>query len=170
MVTVRRARVEDARGLCAAEREVARTPGLLVSQADELSPSAFASLIAELANGRGCYVVAEQEGKIVGHGVLDPMGLRAVAHVFRLTIVVHPGHSGRGVGSAIMAALLEWACDTDGVEKIELNVRATNEVARRLYAKFGFFEEGRFRNRIRLADGKFIDDISMAWFAKQPAA
>jgi putative acetyltransferase len=69
-----------------------------------------------------------------------------------------------------MEALVDWARRTPGVEKVELIVRSTNDAARRLYGKFGFVEEGRFRNRIRLADGKYIDDISMAWFPKQPAA
>lgn len=167
MVTVRHARVEDAPILCAAEQEIARTPGFLVSQPDELSPQAFASLIAALTGGSGCYVVAEDQGRIVGHAFLEPMHLRAISHVFRLTIVVHQGHSGRGIGTAIMNALADWARRTREVQKVELMVRSTNSRARRLYEKFGFVEEGRYRNRIRLPDGVYIDDITMAWFPKQ---
>lgn len=170
MVSVRVARVEDAPVLCVAEREISRTPGLLVSQPDELLPENFVSTIAALANGAGRYIVAEDEGKLVGHGFLKPMDLRAVSHVFRLTIAVHPGHSRRGVGTAIMAALADWARRTPGVEKVELIVRSTNEPALRLYRKFGFSEEGRFRDRIRLANGSYIDDISMAWFPKRAGA
>jgi len=59
VVTVRHARVEDAPFLCAAEREISRVSGLLVSQPDELLPEAFESLIATLINGSGCYLVAE---------------------------------------------------------------------------------------------------------------
>jgi RimJ/RimL family protein N-acetyltransferase len=169
VVTVRHAQVEDAQVLCAAEREISRTPGFLVSQPDELSPEAFASLIAALANGSGCYLVAENEGRIVGHAFLKPMDLRAVCHVFRLTIVVHPGYSGRGIGTTIMSALAQWARCAPAVQKVELIVRSTNDSARRLYEKFGFVEEGRFRNRIRLTDGRYIDDITMAWFPKQAA-
>ena len=138
-----------------------------MSQPDELSTEKFASTIAELANGAGRYLVAEEDGKVVGHGFLKPMDLRAVSHVFRLSIAVHPGHSGEGVGTAIMAALADWARRTTGVEKVELLVRSTNQPALALYRKFGFVEEGRFRNRIRLADGSYIDDLRMAWFPKQ---
>jgi ribosomal protein S18 acetylase RimI-like enzyme len=166
MVTVRQARVEDAATLCAAEQQVARTPGSLVSQPDELSPEAFASLIDVLGDGRGRYVVAEEKGKIVGHAFLEPMSLRAIRHVFRLTLVVHPGNDGRGVGSAMMNFLCEWARSAAAVQKVELMVRSTNDRARRLYEKFGFVEEGRFRNRVRLPDGSCIDDIAMAWFPK----
>jgi hypothetical protein len=92
MVAVRQARIEDAPILCAAEQKISRTPGFIVSQADELSPESFASLIRELTDGSGCYVVAEEKGAIVGHAFLDPMRLRATSHVFRLTIVTHPDH------------------------------------------------------------------------------
>lgn len=126
-------------------------------------------MIATLTSGAGCYVVAEEQGRPVGHGFLKPMDLRAVSHVFRLTVAVHPGHSGQGVGTALMAALVDWASRSTAVAKVELIVRSTNDRALRLYRKFGFLEEGRFRNRIRLADGSYIDDISMAWFPKRAA-
>ena len=170
MISVRPARIEDAPTLCAAEQEIARVPGFLVSQPDELCAKSFASLIASLTNGAGCYLVAEDDGKVVGHALLEPMGLRAISHVFRLTIVVHPRHDDRGVGTTLMASLIDWASRSPTVGKIELIVRSSNERALRLYRKFGFREEGRFRNRIRLADGSYLDDVSMAWFPKHAAA
>ena len=92
------------------------------------------------------------------------MALQATAHVFRLTIVVHPGYLGEGIGAELMRDLLAWAEQTQRVGKIELLVRATNARAIRLYTKLGFVEEGRFRNRVRLPDGSFVDDLAMAWF------
>ena len=69
----------------------------------------------------------------------------------------------------MMNALADWARLAPQVQKVELDVRSTNMRARRLYEKFGFVEEGRFRNRIRLPDGQLIDDIAMAWFPKAAA-
>lgn len=63
-----------------------------------------------------------------------------------------------------MKELIDWAKQAPSLTKIELLVRARNERAMRLYAKFGFREEGRFKDRIRLPDGSFVDDIAMAWF------
>jgi ribosomal protein S18 acetylase RimI-like enzyme len=166
VVTIRQARIEDASTLCAAERQIARTPGFLVSQPDELRTDAYAALITVLAGGSGCYLVAEEKGNIVGHAFLEPMSLRSIRHVVRLTLVVHPGHDGRGIGSALMNALRDWARSAPAVEKVELMVRSTNDRARRLYEKFGFVEEGRFRKRIRLPDRTYIDDVAMAWFPK----
>lgn len=89
------------------------------------------------------------------------------AHVFRLTVVVHPGYPGSGIGTALMRDLLDWAERTPRVGKIELLVRSTNERVIRLYSKLGFVEEGRFKNRIRLPDNAFVDDLAMAWFPKR---
>ena len=89
---IRSARIEDAAILAAAERTIAETPGLLVSRPSELIPESFEEKIVELSK-IGRYVVAQKDGKIVGHALLDPMPLAAISHVFRLTIVVHPGVS-----------------------------------------------------------------------------
>jgi len=160
---IREARPDDASVLVAAEKETARTPGLLVSRPDELTLQAFELKIAELAQ-RGRYIVAEKDGRIAGHALLDPMPLQAILHVFRLTIVVHPGFTGQGIGTALLAELMDWAKRSPRVGKIELLVRATNQRAVHLYSKLGFIEEGRFHKRIRLPDGNFIDDLAMAWF------
>jgi RimJ/RimL family protein N-acetyltransferase len=160
---IRKAEIEDAASLVAAEQETAQTPGLLVSRPHELTRAAFEHKILDLA-AAGRYVVAENDRKIVGHALLDPMGLQAIAHVFRLTIIVHPGYLGEGIGAALMRDLLDWAEQTPKVGKIELLVRATNARAIRLYSKLGFVEEGRFRNRVCLPNGSFVDDLAMAWF------
>jgi RimJ/RimL family protein N-acetyltransferase len=92
------------------------------------------------------------------------MALQATSHVFRLTIVVHPGFVGRQIGTALMRELMDWARQTPTVGKVELLVRATNQRAIHLYAKLGFIEEGRFRDRVRLPDGRLVDELAMAWF------
>ena len=161
---IRRARVEDAAELCAAERETARVPGRLASRPDELHESAFAQKIAELA-APGSYLVAERGGAIVGHAFLDAAGPYAsLAHVRTLTICVHPPYVGQGVGGALMRALLDWARANAQVERVELRVREGNDAAIHLYKKCGFAEESRFRRRIKLPDGRLIDDIGMTWF------
>jgi L-phenylalanine/L-methionine N-acetyltransferase len=163
---LRKARPGDAPILCAAERETARQAGRLVSRPHELAEQAFAARIAAL-EGFGGYSVAECDGTIVAHGILEPISpLAAHAHVRALTIVVHPGFTRRGIGSALMQALLDHARRNE-VEKIELRVRDGNVDALRLYRRFGFVEEGRSRRRVKLAAGSYLDDICMAWFATE---
>ena len=160
---IRTATTADAEAIAAAEAETQRTPGLLVGHPGEIPVEAYRAKIAKLATD-GRYIVAEEKGKPVGHAFLDPMPMRANAHVFTLTIVVHPGHVERGIGRAMLEHLLDWARHDARVGKIELNVRAGNERARRLYHRCGFVEEARFTRRVRRTDGVYEDDIGMAWF------
>ncbi|WP_050478254.1 GNAT family N-acetyltransferase [Herbaspirillum rhizosphaerae] len=165
-ITTRHAVPGDAQALCAAERKTGKTPGLLISLPHEFSVSSFEDKIAWLATA-GVYLVAELNGEMAGHALLEPLPLSAMSHVFSLTVVVHPGHTGRGVGTHLMGAVLQWSEDHPAVEKIELRVRESNAVARHLYRRFGFVEEGRFEKRIKLPDGTYLADVCMARFSKK---
>jgi RimJ/RimL family protein N-acetyltransferase len=164
MVTIRTALKTDAAVLWDAERRTAMTPGLLAARPGEVPVKSFEEKIEALQRG-GRYVVAELDGKTVGHAFLEPLGsLAAISHVFFLTIVVHPGMLGQGIGTTLLRDLLDWAERDTRVTKIELRVRSTNNRAVALYRKVGFVEEGLFRRRLRLDDGTFLDDLAMAWF------
>lgn len=166
---VRVALLEDATAIAAAEAETAAIPGMLVGRPGEIPLGAYRAKIAALEE-KGRYIVAEDEGALVGHAFLDPMEMLANAHVFRLSIVVHPGRRGRGIGRALLHDLLAWASTDTRVRKVELLVRATNQPAIRLYRAVGFVEEGLFKRRVRRLDGTYIDDIAMAWFPEGVSA
>ena len=67
---------------------------------------------------------------------------------------------GRGVGSALLAAAIEWA-HGQGLHKLSLGVFAHNTAAIELYRKFGFVEEGRRIKQYRRASGELWDAIEM---------
>lgn len=162
---IRQAESADAEALWVGEEATRQTPGLLVGWPGEIPVAAFRTRIAALASS-GRYIVAEAGNEIVGHALLEPMPMHANAHVFQLTIVVHPGHLEQGIGGALLRDLLDWANHDPRVGKIELNVRAGNLRAQHLYRGFGFVEEARFRRRVHRTDGKFEDDLGMAWFPR----
>jgi RimJ/RimL family protein N-acetyltransferase len=163
VLLLRDARPEDAAMLCEAEREVvANHDGLLVSEPDELEESNFMERITSLSDGRGKYLIAELDGKVVAHASLWPMGLRKVSHVLRLDMCVHVGHWRKGYGEALLRGLLAWAQASAHARKVELLVRSESSAAVALYRKVGFTEEGRLKDRVRLRSGRFVDDISMA--------
>jgi RimJ/RimL family protein N-acetyltransferase len=67
---------------------------------------------------------------------------------------------GRGVGTALVAAAIEWA-RARGLHKLTLSVFPHNEAAVALYQKFRFVEEGRLSQHIRRANGELWDLIQM---------
>jgi RimJ/RimL family protein N-acetyltransferase len=95
------------------------------------------------------------------------MRMAGNAHVFQLTIVVHPGFTGLGIGTALMQQMLDWARAHPALSKIELLVRAENLRAVALYRKFGFVEEGRLRRRVQTVGGRFLDDLVMGWMPQR---
>ncbi|MFZ1879801.1 MAG: GNAT family N-acetyltransferase [Gaiellaceae bacterium] len=67
---------------------------------------------------------------------------------------------GRGVGTALLAAAIEWARER-GLHKLSLSVFAHNAGAIGLYRKVGFVEEGRRVKHYRRASGELWDVIEM---------
>ncbi len=74
---------------------------------------------------------------------------------------VHDDFQNRGVGSALMAAMIELADNWLGLRRIELEVYADNAAAIHLYEKFGFVIEGTARDYARRPGG-FVDAHHMA--------
>ena len=93
-----------------------------------------------------------------------------LAHHLRV-LRVQPGARivlmGNGLGSRMLATTLEMA-EARGLGRVELVVRADNETAIALYRRFGFVEEGRCRQYLRL-DGVGHDALLMARLASDPA-
>ncbi len=165
--TIRQARVEDAVIIAQAEREIAQTPGLLVSRPNELTDEKFAAKIVELTNAEyGRYIMAEIGGEIIGHAMFDPLHLEAIHHVVHLILAVHPGWQGKGVGKALLGHLINWARSAPAVEKAELHVRSGNLVAQDLYRKMGFTEERRWKRRVKIGPDQYFDDVLMGLWVK----
>jgi hypothetical protein len=68
MRTLRDATLADAAMLCDAEKEVVRLhDGPLVSALDELDAQPIVERIQMLASGKGKFLIAESDGRAVGH-------------------------------------------------------------------------------------------------------
>lgn len=67
---------------------------------------------------------------------------------------------GRGVGSALVAAAIQWARER-GLHKLSLSVFPHNAAAIGLYRKLGFVEEGRRMKQYRRANGELWDTVEM---------
>ena len=166
---MRDARPEDAAALCRAAQDIARHHDeRFASLPEELNPAAFQERITAARNGSGKYLVIERAGELIAHASLFPKPMKRLAHVVSLDMCVHLGFWREGHGKHLLNALVEWARHAPDLHKIELLVRATNQAAITLYKQAGFFEEGRHRDRIKLRDGRLMDDIAMAMLLKTP--
>ena len=105
-------------------------------------------------------IVAELDGKIVGHAALHLQRGRR-QHVAGIGMGVDEDHHGQGIGSKLMEALMDLADNWYNIARVELTVYADNAAAIHLYQKFGFVEEGLHRD-YAFREGTFVDALSMA--------
>lgn len=108
-----------------------------------------------------CFLVARLDGVIVGMVSLRGGLLRRMAHVAKLEIFISAAARGRGVGRALMDAVLVWAINNADLLKIGLSVFDDNTRAIALYAMLGFQEEGRRPAEYREEDGTLRGDVLM---------
>ncbi len=123
--TIRRMRTRDLNAVLRLEQAIYPQPW---------SPGVFRE---ELSLLNRHYVVIEDEGQLVGYGGL--LLVAEDAHV--TTIAIDPDSRRRRFGTRLMLALVEaaWAA---GARHLTLEVRVSNEGARRLYQRFGFAPVG----------------------------
>lgn len=82
-------------------------------------------------------------------------------HVGYVGIAVHDDWQAKGVGSALMKALIDVADNWLNLSRLELDVFVDNEPALRLYKKLGFVVEGT-QKKHSFRDGEFVDSYRMA--------
>ncbi|HOR86619.1 MAG TPA: tRNA (adenosine(37)-N6)-threonylcarbamoyltransferase complex dimerization subunit type 1 TsaB [Bacillota bacterium] len=88
-------------------------------------------------NNLARYIVAKVNGKVVAYG-----GMWIILDEGHITnIAVHPDYRGQKIGEKLVEALLREAKESNA-ERITLEVRASNDAARKLYQKQGFTDGG----------------------------
>ena len=98
----------------------------------------FSEIFKEIKEKRAIFVVAEQNGSIVGYCYVRPLGgsPSELSHVGILGIRVKKGIRGTGIGTKMMEKVLTESKKVFDV--IELAVLSANEPAKGLYRRFGF--------------------------------
>mgnify|MGYP004648005997 FL=1 len=99
------------------------------------------SIASELNNPLSFWLVAMEEDTLVGYAGSQT----CMDETDMMNIAVSPAHRNKGVGKALMEALVE-ALKKKGSRCLTLEVRASNEGAIALYAKLGFAQIGLRKN------------------------
>ena len=103
-------------------------------------------------------LVAEADGVIVGWAALSPTSTReCYAGVVEHSIYVAEGSRGRGVGRALLEALIV-AADAAGLWTIQTSIFPENAASLALHERLGFRVVGR-RERIAQLDGVWRDTL-----------
>lgn len=106
-------------------------------------------------------VVAAVDGQARGIAMLRPYAGRR-AHVGEIELMaVHDAWHGRGIGAALLGALIDIADNWLNLRRLTLGVLADNRTAIRLYQRFGFATEGVRKSDVFRAGG-FADSLAMA--------
>lgn len=98
--------------------------------------------------------VAEVDGTIVGTAGVKGTGPS------ELGMLVVSGWRGRGVGSGLLRACIDWA-RLVGSHKVSLQVWPHNTAAIGLYLKHGFIREGYLQRHWRRRNGELWDAVVM---------
>lgn len=112
-------------------------------------------------NERRVQLVAKHADDVIGNIGLEQYARSRQSHVGSIGMGVAAAWQGKGVGSRMLAAVLDVADNWMNLRRVELTVFADNEPALGLYRKFGFDIEGRLRN-YAVRDGVLVDALSMA--------
>ena len=86
-------------------------------------------------------VVTDEEGRVIGYGGL--LIVEQDAHI--TTLAVDPAVRRHRLGTRLMLTLVDLAL-TSGAHHLTLEVRVSNNPARRLYERFGFAPVGTRKN------------------------
>jgi RimJ/RimL family protein N-acetyltransferase len=122
---------------------------------------AVRGFVRALVSGLGVqFLAVDESNEVVGWCDIVRKPLEGFRHSGQLGMGVASRARGAGLGRRLAIATIEGAWAT-GLERIELEVFASNERALQLYRTLGFVEEG-VRRRARKLDGVYDDNILMA--------
>jgi RimJ/RimL family protein N-acetyltransferase len=105
----------------------------------------------------------ENQVRVVGWCDISPVTREGFTHCGRLGMGVHKDFRRRGIGRKLIDQAINRAKEL-GLERIELEVFASNIPAIKLYEKLGFAVEG-VKKKARKLDGVYDDMVQMALFA-----
>ncbi len=113
-----------------------------------------------LAQGGVQFLALSEDDQVVGWADVARAQLDCLQHVGRFGMGLLLPYRDQGLGRPLAQAAISRAFEL-GIERIELDVFASNQRAIRLYERLGFEHEGTKR-RGRKLDGRYEDNLLMA--------
>ena len=164
---IRQADENDAENIIAYSKTVFASTDQVLTLPEEynISVADEKTWISNINNSQNSkLIIATLDEQLIGFLFFIGQQKAKNAHVGELGVNVHPGYRAMGIGRALMETIIKWAADHNTIEKITLQVFATNHNAIKLYQALGFKEEGRFVKAIKQKNGEYVDVVQMYLF------
>jgi phosphinothricin acetyltransferase len=115
----------------------------------------------DLAGQNLPFLVAEAEAAVCGFAYASPWRPKpAYRHTVEDTVYVSPGSTGRGLGGALLGALLA-GCEQAGARQVIAVIADTgSDASAALHRRFGFTQAGRLTG-VGRKQGRWIDTVLM---------
>jgi ribosomal protein S18 acetylase RimI-like enzyme len=113
-----------------------------------------------IVNGVPQFIAVTAGDEVVGWCDITSSAMEGFTHCGHVGMGVRGDYRGRGLGTTLLRAAIGMAHEK-GLERIELEVFASNAPAIRLYEELGFMTEGVKKNA-RKIDGRYDDVVVMA--------
>ncbi|GAA4563109.1 GNAT family N-acetyltransferase [Planotetraspora kaengkrachanensis] len=123
------------------------------------TPSDWRGRLDDLTDRRLPFLVGEVEGQVVGYAYAGPWRPKpAYRHTVEDSIYLAPGWTGRGLGRALLGALLE-ECEKADVRQVVAVIADTGDpTSAGLHRAFGFSDVGRLKE-VGRKHGRWIDTL-----------
>ena len=107
------------------------------------------------------YIVAESDGRVAGYGYAGPYRSRS-AYRFTVedSVYIARGSGGQGLGSALLAALIERCEAGPWRQMVAVIGGSDNHASIKLHRKFGFRHVGTLE-RVGFKFGRWVDSVLM---------
>ncbi len=129
-----------------------------IRQTREQEVDWLARMLSNMEKDRQVSVVAEVDGSMVGQCTIA-LGAGRKSHVGTLGISVKQGYRDIGIGQELMREAERHACRL-GLEKMLLEVFATNERAIHVYEKMGYKVVGCIPGEVKYRE-EYVDGLYM---------
>lgn len=158
MISIRPACADDAVAL----NRIYNQPGVrrFTSALPFTSLARTQAVLVDKAGIHASLVACGPDGAVLGQASLRREANPRRAYAATLGIMVDETAQRQGIGSALLAALLDLADHWLNLHKIELTVFANNEAAIALYKRFGFITEAVLRHEA-MQEGVLRDALAM---------
>jgi L-amino acid N-acyltransferase YncA len=134
-----------------------------VATFEEVPPTAadWRRRLGELSRPKLPFLVALEGETVCGYAYASPWRPKpAYRYTVEDTVYIAPGHTGRGIGSALLAGLLTGCADAGARQVIAVIADTGSDASAALHRRFGFAEAGRL-SAVGRKHGRWVDTVLM---------